>query len=127
MHPRDYLHLAAVAISQAAPVDRLHPADVRITISSERDLNIGGQAARHTRRPQQLVAEMSVGKLVNVTDAAQRFPGGCKSRCNKFEERFREIRGDISICQCRPERGGMRRLRQKAVGTDAQGFFLYTL
>ena len=75
MHARDRLHASAIAVIEADAIDVLHAADIRVAVSSEWNLEIGGQTTRHARRPQQLVVQMCVGKLVNIADTAQRFPG----------------------------------------------------
>jgi hypothetical protein len=121
------LHFPAVTVTESAPIDRLHAADVGGAVARQRYLAVLRDAARHARRPQHFVVELRIRELVNVADEAQRFPGGRKSGCHEFEQGLGKIRRDILIGQRGTQADRVRRLRQESVGVDAQRFLLDAL
>ncbi len=111
-------------MTESAPVDRLHAADVGIAVSRERYVRVSRQTARHARAPEQLVAELLVDKLVYVADDLQRLPGAAERRRDELEQRLGKIGRDEAIGQRGAEACRVRCLRQATVGSHAQGFLL---
>ena len=124
MHAGYRLHVAAIAVTESATVNRLHAADIGITVPRQRYFRGCRQAAWHARAPQQLVTEFLVGKLMYVANDLQCLPGTTERRRHELEQRLGEIGGNKTIGQGRTEALWVRCLCEVAVGSDTQGFLL---
>ncbi len=125
--PGDGLHHASVAAGQAIPVRGLHATDVRLAELRDRDVLVAVDARRHGGSPQQLVTHVLVDELVQVEHVLQELPAGLEGRRYQLDQRLGEIRGDVFVGERAAQCGGVRRLRDAALGRDAQRLFLDAL
>jgi hypothetical protein len=112
-------------MTKPTAVNRLHAADIRVTVSCQRYVCFGRDAARHARTPEELVPQLLVSKLVYVTDDLQRLPRTSQRRRNEFKQCLGKIGCYVAVGQRGTQASGMWRLCEVTVGSDAQGLFLY--
>ncbi len=120
----DRLHAAPVAMRQAHAIDALGAADIRRPVAPDRDRIVGGKPARHARRPQELVADGAIDRLVDLDELGQARLRIGMDAGDQLDLRFAEVGGHQRMRQRRAERRGMRRRRQRTVGPHAQAFLL---
>ena len=123
----DGLHGAAVTITQTAPVDRLHAADIRVPVARERNVPVRGNPARHAGGPQQLAADTGRREAMDIGERVQHFPAARVCRGHELEQGLGKIRRNETATERGAERRGMRGGREPAIGPDSQRLFLDTL
>ena len=77
-------------------------------LSVAENVFLGREQTRHARRPKQLFVELLVGKLMDVSDTAQRFPGRSEGRRNKLEQGLGVVCRNKAIGQRRAKPAWMR-------------------
>ncbi len=127
MHAGNGLHHAAVTHAEPVAIHGLHAPDVRLAELRDRDARVAVDVGRHRRGPQQLVAHVLVDELVQVEQVLQQLPARAERGRHQLDQRLGIVRGDVVVRERGAERGGMRRLRDVAVGRDAQGFLFDAL
>ena len=127
MNAGDALHGLAVTQGQALAVHVLELSDVGGAVVGNRNIFFGRQRARHRRAPQELVAELAVGKTVNLVEAGQRLCRIRQGRGDELQQRLGIVGGDLIVGQCRAQFFGVRGLRQAGIGRNAQAFALDTV
>ncbi len=127
MDTRDGLHVAPVAQPETPTVDSLHPPDIGCSILGQRDGLRALETTWHARRPQQLPAQSSIRKLMEVAEKAQRFPGARERWRYEFEQRLGEIRRYVTIAECGTQADRVRGLRQATTIANTQRLLLNAL
>ena len=117
------LHLAAIAVTQPFPVDALHATHIGAAVLCHRHVSIVADHARHGVDPQHLVTDMAVHVAVQLLEKFQRLVQLGAGRGDEFQQGFGIVRGDIGVCQGGAQCCRVRRLRQGAIGGNAQAFF----
>ena len=84
------------------------------------------ETIRNVTEIEQFVVECGAGKLVQIAEKLNDFPGGIQRRRDELEQRFGEVGGDETIRQGRAQCSRMRGRRDVTVGSDTQAFFLDT-
>ena len=105
----------------------LHAADVRSAELRDRNARVAIDDGRHRRRPEQFVAQVLVDELVQVEQVLQQLPAGAEGRRDELDQRLGIVRGDVLVGERGAQRARMRRLRDAAVGRDAQRFLFDAL
>ena len=126
MHPCDGLHQPAVTQAQALAVDLFEPGFVGAAIVGQRNVAVVAHQAGHRPSPEGFAAQLRYGVAVNVAQELQRM---CRVRagwCDEFDQRLGVVGGDPRVREFGAQRARMGRLRQMAVGVDAQAFLLIT-
>ena len=118
------LHGLAVAQGKAFAINVLELSDIGRAVVGNRDVFFGRQRARHRRAPQELVAELAVGKTVDLVEAGQRLCRVRQGRGDELQQRLGIVGGDLIVGQGRPQCFGVRRLGQAGLAGDAQAFAL---
>ena len=85
MRPGYYLHDLAVAVTQAAPVDRLHHADVGMSVLCDGDTGLALHDAGHAARPEQFVVEPLIDKLLQVRKKVECRLRSDEWRCDQLQ------------------------------------------
>ena len=110
MDPGNHLHHLAVSVSESDTVDVLHAAGVRGTVFRNRDIGLPCQHAGHRGRPENLVTDVVVDELVDITEHRERIARLRHRWRNELQHRLGVVGGDRGMRQCRAERPGMRTL-----------------
>ena len=121
---RDGLHPRAVAMRQAQPVHALGLAHVRAAVVANRDVGIGGQAARHARGPHALVAQRLQHHAVDGGELVEAVVNAVVHTRHQLQLRFAEIGGDVRMGQGRAQGCRMGRACQGTVRRHTQAFLL---
>ena len=126
MNAGDGLHQSAVAVSQAVPVDGLHFRDIGTAVACNRNLVIAFDHAGHAGCPEEFIVQLAEGKTMNVFQCGKRGFHVRGDRCDELQQRFRVVRGDISVRQRRAKTFRMAGLCEPAAVGDAKAFLFDT-
>ena len=80
----------------------------------------GGQAARHARAPEQLVADRAIDHLVDLRQLRETAVRTGVHAGDELELRLAEVGGDMRMGERRAEARRVRRRGERAVGAHAQ-------
>jgi hypothetical protein len=110
--------------TRGGAIDGLRLADVGAAVAADGNGVVRGQTARHARAPQQLVADLTVDRLVDRGELLEAALHAGVHAGDELELRFAEIGGDVRMRERRPEPRRVRRRGERAVGPNAEALLL---
>src|SRR4029453_17730276 len=120
MNTGDRLHPPAVAMRESGPIHGLRPANIGATVAADWNGIVHGQAARHARAPQHLVADRAVNELVDLGELLETPLRTLVHAGDELELRLAEISCDGGMGERRPQEHWVRRGGEPAVRPHAQ-------